>query len=147
MIVPIIRMLHFKSGVLTLKEKKLRHLSWWFESYNFGLQIVVLFEGIMARFKGTKSPKWIISPLASMGYSCAHPCPSVWVETDRFLSIFKQTLLSLMCFLKIMKHNELQSGSNLIFLIASFPCKRSKSALIEKTIVPTNQFLRLPKLI
>ena len=129
MIVPIIRMLHFKSGVLTLKKKKkLRHLSWWFESYNFGLQIVVLFEGIMARFKGTKSPKWIISPLASMGYSCAHPCPSVWVETDRFLSIFKQTLLSLMCFLKIMKHNELQSGSNLILLIATFPCKRSKSA-------------------
>ena len=126
MIVPIIRMLHFKSGVLTLKKKKkLRHLSWWFESYNFGLQIVVLFEGIMARFKGTKSPKWIIS----MGYSCAHPCPSVWVETAiYFLSIFTETLLNLMCFLKFMKCNKLPSGSNFILLIASFLCKRSQSA-------------------
>ena len=94
MIVPIIRMLHFKSGVLSFKKKK-KIATPILVSYNFGLQIVVLFEGIMARFKGTKSPKWIISPLASMGYSCAHPCPSVWVETAIFLSIFTQTLLHL----------------------------------------------------
>ena len=37
------------------EEEKARHLSSWLQQYDFGLQIVLLFEGIMGQFMSSKS--------------------------------------------------------------------------------------------
>ena len=63
-------------------EKRPTPRSHWFQPYNFGLQIVVLFEGIMGQFMSSKSLNWIIFPSPLYGRFCW--VPYVWVVITFF---------------------------------------------------------------